>query len=164
MRPSSLHVEGFTCFRDPQDVLDFGTLSLFAISGPTGAGKSSILDAITFALYGYVPRLGKQGISDAVSLGRDRMAVRLEFVVGDRQFRVGRALRRKKAASVILRRPRTGTHVCLPTKFATLMNKSPPSRGCSMKRSSKPSFYRRVNSPSSCTAIPANAARSSASY
>lgn len=102
MRPSSLHVEGFTCFRDAQDVLDFGALSLFAISGPTGAGKSSILDAITFALYGYVPRLGKQGISDAVSLGRDRMAVRLEFVVGDRQFRVGRALRRKKAASVIL--------------------------------------------------------------
>jgi DNA repair protein SbcC/Rad50 len=102
MRPRSLHVEGFTCFRDVQDVLDFGALSLFAISGPTGAGKSSILDAITFALYGYVPRLGKQGISDAVSLGRDRMAVRLEFVVGDRQFRVGRALRRKKAASVIL--------------------------------------------------------------
>ena len=102
MRPTSLHVEGFTCFRDAQDVLDFGALSLFAISGPTGAGKSSILDAITFALYGYVPRLGKQGISDAVSLGRDRMAVRLEFAVGDRQFRVGRALRRKKAASVIL--------------------------------------------------------------
>ena len=77
MRPSSLYVEGFTCFRDAQDVLYFGALSLFAISGPTGAGKSSILDAITFALYGYVPRLEKQGISDAVSLGRDRMAVRL---------------------------------------------------------------------------------------
>ena len=116
MRPSSLHVEGFTCFRDPQDVLDFGTLSLFAISGPTGAGKSSILDAITFALYGYVPRLGKQGISDAVSLGRDRMAVRLEFVVGDRQFRVGRALRRKKAASVILEETTNGNPRLLADK------------------------------------------------
>ena len=116
MRPSSLYVEGFTCFRDAQDVLDFGALSLFAISGPTGAGKSSILDAITFALYGYVPRLGKQGISDAVSLGRDRMAVRLEFVVGDRQFRVGRALRRKKAASVILEEITNGNTKLLADK------------------------------------------------
>jgi exonuclease SbcC len=117
MRPISLHVEGFTCFRDAQEVLDFSALSLFAISGPTGAGKSSILDAITFALYGYVPRLGKQGVSDVVSLGRDRMTVRLEFAVGDRRFRVGRELRRKKAASVIFEEITNGSEQLLADRI-----------------------------------------------
>lgn len=117
MRPISLHVEGFTCFRDAQELLDFSALSLFAISGPTGAGKSSILDAITFALYGYVPRLGKQGVSDVVSLGRDRMTVRLEFAVGDRRFRVGRELRRKKVASVILEEITNGSEQLLADKI-----------------------------------------------
>jgi exonuclease SbcC len=102
MRPISLYVEGFGCFRDAQESLDFSDLSLFAISGPTGAGKSSVLDAMTFALYGYVPRLGKQGVSDVISLGRDRMTARLEFAVGTRRFRVGRELRRKRAGAVIL--------------------------------------------------------------
>jgi exonuclease SbcC len=116
MRPVSLQVEAFSCFRDAQEALDFSALSLFAISGPTGAGKSSILDAITFALYGHVPRLGKQGISDVISLGRDRMTVRFEFAVGDRRFRIGRELRRKKATSVILEEITSGTERLLADK------------------------------------------------
>jgi exonuclease SbcC len=49
MRPIELIVEGFTSFRTRQ-VLDFSSLDLFAITGATGAGKTSLLDAITFAL------------------------------------------------------------------------------------------------------------------
>jgi len=37
----------------------FTTNSLFAITGPTGSGKSSILDVISLALFNHVPRLGK---------------------------------------------------------------------------------------------------------
>ncbi|HKA85339.1 MAG TPA: AAA family ATPase, partial [Acidimicrobiales bacterium] len=56
MRPQRLEVEGFTAFRGPT-VVDFTGADLFALVGPTGAGKSSIIDALTFALYGSVPRL-----------------------------------------------------------------------------------------------------------
>ena len=45
MRPLHLSVDGFTSFRAPVD-LDFASLDLFAITGPTGAGKSSTLHAI----------------------------------------------------------------------------------------------------------------------
>ena len=74
MRPLSLAIEGFTAFRERQEI-DFEPLELFVITGPTGAGKTSILDAMVFALYGEVPRLGgKQGTSDVVSLGDDDRA------------------------------------------------------------------------------------------
>src|SRR5437867_1927351 len=51
MRPRKLVVRGFTCFRDEAEI-DFTRLDLFAITGPTGAGKTSILDAMTLALHG----------------------------------------------------------------------------------------------------------------
>ena len=51
MRPHKLTLEGFTSFRDKLE-LDFTGLDLFAITGPTGAGKSSLIDAICFALFG----------------------------------------------------------------------------------------------------------------
>ena len=66
MRPLKLSIEGFTCFRRSQE-LDFSRLKLFAIAGPTGAGKSSILDAMMFALYGKVPRLGKKTCAEFIS-------------------------------------------------------------------------------------------------
>ena len=81
MRPLRLAIEGFTAFRDRQEV-DFEPLDLFVITGPTGAGKTSILDAMIFALYGQVPRLGgKSGTADLISLGRVDARVQLDFAV-----------------------------------------------------------------------------------
>ena len=57
MRLHSLSITAFGPFADTVEV-DFDTLSdsgLFLLSGPTGAGKSSVLDAVCFALYGDVP-------------------------------------------------------------------------------------------------------------
>ena len=57
MRILHLTIEGFGPFASKEEI-DFQTLTsdgLFLIAGPTGAGKTSILDAICFALYGKVP-------------------------------------------------------------------------------------------------------------
>ena len=56
MRVHSLEFEGIGPFRDRQ-VIDFDSLGqsgIFLIDGPTGAGKTTIIDAIVFALFGDV--------------------------------------------------------------------------------------------------------------
>ena len=57
MRPTRIEVEGFSAFRARTEV-DLADADLFAFVGPTGAGKSSVIDAMVFALYGSVPRYG----------------------------------------------------------------------------------------------------------
>ena len=52
---NSLYGEWVIDFTDPEYV----SSGIFALTGPTGAGKSTILDAICLALYGATPRLGK---------------------------------------------------------------------------------------------------------
>ena len=102
MRPLRLSIEGFTAFRYPVD-LDLEELDLFAITGPTGAGKSSLIDAICYALYGRVPRVTNE-VTSCISQGMDRMQVTLEFRAGDERYRIYRETRRKGAPNVRLER------------------------------------------------------------
>jgi DNA repair protein SbcC/Rad50 len=90
MRPLKLSLEGFTSFRDRQN-LDFSDLELFAITGQTGSGKTSLLDAITFALYGKVAR--KLTPKELVSQGKENLKVELSFQVGGKDYRVIRTWR-----------------------------------------------------------------------
>jgi DNA repair protein SbcC/Rad50 len=89
MRPLKLVVSGFTCFKDIQTI-DFANLELFAILGQTGAGKSSLLDAITFALYGVTPRLGRNDVTALIAQGATGLMVSLEFEVGPQTYRASR--------------------------------------------------------------------------
>ncbi len=50
-------------------IAPFNTSSLFAITGPTGSGKSTILDVISLALFNHVPRLGKISKKDILEKG-----------------------------------------------------------------------------------------------
>ena len=102
MRPVSLQIKGFTSFRDEQRV-DFDGLDLFAIAGPTGSGKSSMLDAMTYALFGYVERVGRQ-CSQLISQGQPRMAVTLEFAVGEESYRVTRTTPARGQTRILLER------------------------------------------------------------
>ncbi|GAB4292815.1 MAG: SMC family ATPase [Oscillatoriaceae cyanobacterium] len=103
MRPLELSLEGFTSFRSPQH-LDFSQMDLFVITGPTGAGKSSILEAMTYALYGKTTRCGNQ-ISELVSLGAKNLKVTLRFAVGEEIYRIARSWRNRgktTASTVVL--------------------------------------------------------------
>lgn len=94
MRPTRLEITGFTAFRETA-VVDFEGCDFFALCGPTGAGKSSIIDAITFALYGSIPRLDKNDVRSIVSQGLLQTKVLLEFTIGDDAYRVMRWVERR---------------------------------------------------------------------
>ena len=101
MRPLSLGIENLTAFRGEQPALRLGDYSLFAISGPTGSGKTSLLDAMLIALYGQVPRTGNS-VKELISHGRDRMCVRLDFAVGSSSYRVTRVVHASTPTQAIL--------------------------------------------------------------
>ncbi|MDK1277819.1 MULTISPECIES: SMC family ATPase [unclassified Arthrobacter] len=63
MRIHRLEMQAFGPFADRQtiDFDELGAHGLFLLNGPTGAGKTSVLDAICFALYGTVPGARQQG-------------------------------------------------------------------------------------------------------
>jgi len=85
-----LELEGFTSFRERTEI-DFSRFDLFAITGQTGAGKTSLLDAMTYALYGRTSRLNKAG-KDLISQGAAGMSVSLRFRAGRDEYRVSRAI------------------------------------------------------------------------
>jgi len=90
MRPKHLELEGFGPFRE-HTVLDFADLDFFALVGPTGGGKSTVIDAICFALYGHVPRYDdKRLVSNVVSAGAREARVLLEFDTGGSTYVVVR--------------------------------------------------------------------------
>ncbi len=95
MRIHRLDIEAFGPFATPQHI-DFDQLSsqgLFLLNGATGAGKTSILDAICFALYGSVPgarQEGKRLRSDHAAPAAEPRVV-CEFTARGRRFEVSRS-------------------------------------------------------------------------
>ncbi|THA77083.1 SMC family ATPase [Streptomyces sp. A0642] len=95
MRLHRLGITAFGPFGAPQEI-DFDALSaagLFLLHGPTGAGKTSVLDAVCYALYGAVPGARQ---SPGTSLRSDHAPadlpteVRLELTVGGRRLEITR--------------------------------------------------------------------------
>ena len=99
MRPVRVELEGFSAFREPT-VVDFTDADLFAFVGPTGAGKSSVIDGMIFALYGSVPRYGREGlVHPVISQGRPEARVRLDFEVHGVRHTAVRVVRRTKTGA-----------------------------------------------------------------
>ena len=92
MRPLHLDIEGLRSFRAPVSI-DFSGRDHVAIVGDTGAGKSSILEAITYALYGQTTFTAQanQELMNDTSL---HLRVVLRFRVSGETWEVARALRR----------------------------------------------------------------------
>jgi exonuclease SbcC len=94
MRPLRLDLAGFAAFREPT-TLDFTDADFFALVGPTGSGKSTILDAICFALYGTVPRWNdRRAIANALAPSCAEARVRLIFESAGARFAATRVVRR----------------------------------------------------------------------
>src|SRR5258705_2350535 len=94
MRPLRIDMHGFTVFRDPTTV-DLTDADFYALVGPTGAGKSTVLDAICFALYGTVPRWGdRRRIENALAPSSAEARVRLVFESAGARFVATRVVRR----------------------------------------------------------------------
>ena len=95
MRLHRLRVTAFGPFADTVEV-DFDEVAqagLFLIQGPTGAGKTSLLDAICFALYAGLPgaRRGSRQLRSDHAPDAAVPQVRLDFTTGRRRFRVTRS-------------------------------------------------------------------------
>jgi exonuclease SbcC len=96
MIPTHLRISGFLSYRD-QAELDFTTFDLACISGHNGAGKSSLLDAFTWSLFGEAR--GRSG--DIINLNPDVKAaeVALTFQHEGNTYRVQRTKSRPRGVS-----------------------------------------------------------------
>ena len=96
MRPVLLRMEGFASFKEAA-LVDFRGADYFALVGPTGSGKSTVIDAMTFALFGSVPRWNDQRmVSLALAPNVVRGTVSLVFDAGGLRYVATRELRRTK--------------------------------------------------------------------
>lgn len=94
MKPLQLTIEGFHSFKNSVRI-DFSSMEVFSITGDNGAGKSSILEAILYALYGRTPRMIGKEKSHLISLGADKAAVQLEFSVRQKRYQITRSFKKK---------------------------------------------------------------------
>ncbi|MDR2986973.1 MAG: SMC family ATPase, partial [Nocardiopsaceae bacterium] len=100
MRPLRLLLDGFGSYREPADV-DFSDVEFFALVGPTGSGKSTVIDGLCFALYGTVPRWGRENvIAQALAPAANACRVCLVFEAAGQRYGVVRALVRDKKGLV----------------------------------------------------------------
>ena len=105
MKPIKLLIKGLQSFEEEQEI-DFQKLSehgLFGIFGPTGSGKSTILDAITLAIYGDIVRIkGSQAdrLEHLVNMNCNEMRVDFTFELGSHVFQIIREMKLKKTERV----------------------------------------------------------------
>jgi DNA repair protein SbcC/Rad50 len=106
MRPMRLLLDGFGSYREPAEV-DFSGVDFFALVGPTGSGKSTVIDGLCFALYGTVPRWGKENvISQALAPASNACRVALVFEAAGKRYGAVRALARNARGQVNTREAR----------------------------------------------------------
>lgn len=100
MIPVKLKLSNFTSYGEDVKELDFSKFKLAAISGSNGAGKSSLLDAITWCVWG-ASRAGDSS-DELVRLGQTQMLVEFSFELDRNIFTVKRARSKKSGGHTSL--------------------------------------------------------------
>jgi len=93
MIPQRLTLKNFMSYRGDCPPLDFGPLHTACLSGDNGAGKSALLAAMTWALWGEARSHADD--DDLITQGESDMGVDFEFGLGDHAYRVLRSRARK---------------------------------------------------------------------
>lgn len=101
MIPVRLSLRNFMCYRDSTEVLDLTGVHLACLSGENGAGKSALLEAITWSLWGKA----RDRVMDdeLISMGATEMEVDFEFILNGDAYRVirKRAMKGKQGQTVL---------------------------------------------------------------
>lgn len=96
MIPKKLELRNFLSYGEHVMPLDFTGMQLVCLSGDNGNGKSAILDAITWALWGEA----RASADDLVRLGADEMRVVFDFELAGDMYRVIRGRNKRSSANV----------------------------------------------------------------
>ena len=91
MIPLKLEMRNFMCYGDQVSTLDFKGIHLACLTGDNGHGKSAIIDAMTWALWG---KARTQRDDDLIHLGETDMEVDFEFLLADNHYRIVRQRRK----------------------------------------------------------------------
>lgn len=97
MIPQRIKLSGFLSYKDEQEI-PFAGSAVWMLAGMNGSGKSSIFDAVTYALFGH-HRGGSQNAIELINKESNALAVEFDFLLDGTVFRIRRTLKRTKAGS-----------------------------------------------------------------
>jgi exonuclease SbcC len=92
MIPRTLRLKNFLSYGNKEEVVDFGAYPLICLNGKNGHGKSALLDAMTWALWGQARKTSSTSKPDShlLHLGQTFMAVSFDFMFNSHLYRVRR--------------------------------------------------------------------------
>ncbi len=92
MIPLKIQIKNFLSYGQELQTIDFSPYHLVCLSGKNGHGKSALLDAITWAIWGQARKVGGTAKADQglVRLGQTHMLVILDFICNDTHYRIRR--------------------------------------------------------------------------
>ncbi|MBY0461478.1 MAG: SMC family ATPase [Gemmataceae bacterium] len=95
MIPQRVKLSGFLSYKDEQEIR-FDGAPLWMLSGTNGSGKSSIFDAVTFALFGH-HRGGSQSASELINKESSTLTVEFDFTCEKQLYRIKRTVRKRQS-------------------------------------------------------------------
>jgi exonuclease SbcC len=97
MIPLTLRIQNFLSYGSPVQTIDFSHYKLICLSGKNGHGKSALLDAMTWALWGQARKTGNTSKADTgvVKLGQTDVMVIFDFIFNNQGYRVKRVFSTK---------------------------------------------------------------------
>lgn len=99
MIPLRLEMRNFLCYGEEVPPLSLEGIHIVCLSGDNGSGKSALLDAMTWALWGEARGRSQE---ELVRHGRTEMSVALDFAVGGQRYRVARRYHRRRSQTQCL--------------------------------------------------------------